>query len=422
MVAEHSEYSPSSQHVVPVSHRPLATAYGSLLKELAEALERDFAWPSPEAGFACFVFHQAGETGPVPGPAALAWPSTDRLLHAPSLAAGGYWLACGEGSSIRGPWLDGVQRLSTREAFPSDRQSFAYRPIEFLGLALGVAACKEAASTLEVWIKGVLDRIRRDPAADLWSGCMRRAAELALGLPSPAPVADVSAATLEELALCRWLPTALAKADAAREIDEALLRRALFEACDGSDLAKNAVLYQALRSAVGDTIESEIEKHWQVGRRQRDAEALITTLCRRFHVYAQQLLDRHDKRGTVQIVDEYDVQDLMHALLKLHFEDVRPEEVTPSMAGKSGRMDFLLKAERVAVETKMTRKGLDQKAVGDELIVDMKRYRTHPDYRTLVCFVYDPGGYCHAPAALENDLSGQDGDFRTIVIVCPRGM
>jgi hypothetical protein len=112
----------------------------------------------------------------------------------------------------------------------------------------------------------------------------------------------------------------------------------------------------------------------------------------------------------------------MHALLLFHFDDVRAEEVAPSVGGKSGRMDFLLKGERLVVETKMTRKSLGQREVGDELIIDMKRYRSHPDYRTLVCLVYDPGGYCHAPTALENDLSGVDGDFRTRVIVCPKGL
>jgi hypothetical protein len=112
----------------------------------------------------------------------------------------------------------------------------------------------------------------------------------------------------------------------------------------------------------------------------------------------------------------------MHALLKLHFEDVRPEEVTPSVAGKSGRMDFLLKAERLVVETKMTRRNLKQNEIGDQLIIDMKRYRSHPDLRTLVCFVYDPGGFCRSPAALESDLTGREGRFRSVVIVCPRGM
>jgi hypothetical protein len=162
-----------------------------------------------------------------------------------------------------------------------------------------------------------------------------------------------------------------------------------------------------------------------VGRRAgraRDAERLVVSLCRRFHVFAGQLRARHRRRETVLVEDEYDVQDLMHALLRLHFEDVRAEEVTPSVAGKSGRMDFLLKNEGLVVETKMTRRSLGQKEIGDELIVDMRRYRSHPDHRALVCLVYDPGGFCHAPAALENDLSGVDGEFRTAVIVCPRGI
>ena len=156
--------------------------------------------------------------------------------------------------------------------------------------------------------------------------------------------------------------------------------------------------------------------------RGRDTLAVVATLCRRFHLFARQLQDRHHDRATVSVADEYDVQDLMHALLRLHFEDVRAEEVTPSVAGKSGRMDFLLKAEKLVLETKMTRRGLGQKEVGDELIVDMKRHRSHPDLRTLVCFVYDPGGFCRSPAALENDLTGGDGRFRSVVIVCPRGM
>lgn len=404
-----------------MTERSLATAYGNLLGDVAAAVKRDFAWPSPEAGFACFVFHKAGETGPVPVPASLNWPSGEGLVHAPSLAAAGYWLACGEGSDIRSPWLDGVQRLSLRDAFPSDRQSFVYRPIELLGLVLGITACAGTASGLAGWIKGVFDRIRKEQAPDLWSRCLRYGAEVTLGLPTTVPM-ELNTGTLEEVGLVRWVSRSLGKLDTTRETDETLLRRALLETAEGSDLARNAVLYQALRSGIADTIESEVEQHWQVGRRQRDAEALVITLCRRFHLFAQELLDRHDNRGTVEVADEYDVQDLMHALLKLHFEDVRAEEVTPSMGGKSGRMDFLLKAERLVVETKMTRKGLDQKAVGDELIVDMKRYRSHPDYRTLVCFVYDPSGLCHAPAALENDLGGQEGEFRIVIVVCPRGM
>jgi REase_DpnII-MboI len=88
-------------------------------------------------------------------------------------------------------------------------------------------------------------------------------------------------------------------------------------------------------------------------------------------------------------------------VLKLHFDDVRAEEWTPSYAGNSSRMDFLLKRKRLVVEAKMTRKGLDQKGVANQLIQDRERYRAHPDCKALVCLVYDPLGICANPTALE---------------------
>lgn len=66
---------------------------------------------------------------------------------------------------------------------------------------------------------------------------------------------------------------------------------------------------------------------------------------------------------------EYDVQTLMAGLLKTRFEDVRPEDWAPSYAGKSARIDFLLKDEQVMVETKMTRDGLNDAKLADELII-----------------------------------------------------
>jgi hypothetical protein len=120
------------------------------------------------------------------------------------------------------------------------------------------------------------------------------------------------------------------------------------------------------------------------------------------------------------MTDEYDVQDLLGALLQLHFDDVRPEEWTPSYAGNASRMDFLLKPEQIVIETKMTRENLGQKEIANQLAVDILRYQAHHDCKTLICFVYDPTGKCSQPAALENDLSNDHGNLRVIVIVRPR--
>jgi hypothetical protein len=147
---------------------------------------------------------------------------------------------------------------------------------------------------------------------------------------------------------------------------------------------------------------------------------IVETLCSRFHAVAQQLRHRHEDRPTLGVADEYDVQDLFHALLRLHFDDVRPEEWTPSYAGRSSRMDFLLKRAGMVVEIKKTRKGLDTRRVGEELTIDIARYQSHPDCRMLVCFVYDPENRIVNPAGLENDLSRQSDGLTVKIMICPR--
>jgi hypothetical protein len=128
---------------------------------------------------------------------------------------------------------------------------------------------------------------------------------------------------------------------------------------------------------------------------QVNALEKLELIAIRFHTVARQLLQRHrghnTPRETLKVTDEYDAQDLFHALLRLFFDDVRDEEWTPSYAGGASRIDFLLKQEQVLVEIKMTRQGLTkEKDVSDQLIIDSERYRIHPDCKMLVAFVYDP--------------------------------
>ncbi|MGR0481594.1 MAG: PD-(D/E)XK nuclease domain-containing protein [Candidatus Electronema sp. V4] len=143
-------------------------------------------------------------------------------------------------------------------------------------------------------------------------------------------------------------------------------------------------------------------------------------ICLRFHAVASQLRSRHKNRNTLEIEDEYDVQDLLHALLRLYFDDVRAEEWTPSYAGGCSRVDFLLKAEQVVIEVKKTRKGLAAKDIGDQLLIDIQRYQAHPDCKTLVCFVYDPEGRIANPRGIEADLNKQHGSVLVEVIIAPR--
>jgi hypothetical protein len=146
---------------------------------------------------------------------------------------------------------------------------------------------------------------------------------------------------------------------------------------------------------------------------------LIEQICSRFHLVARQLRSRHNSRHTLDVQDEYDVQDLMHSLLWLHFQDVRSEEYTPSYAGKASRMDFLLKQESIVVELKMTRSGLGAKELSTQLIEDIERYKTHPDCQALVCFVYDPAGLIANPRGIESDLNRTEGPLPVRVLIRP---
>jgi hypothetical protein len=147
---------------------------------------------------------------------------------------------------------------------------------------------------------------------------------------------------------------------------------------------------------------------------------VVLSACQKFHLVATELQSRHEKRPTLAINDEYDVQDLLRALLKQHFEDVRCEEPVPSCAGRAPRMDLLLKVQKIAVEVKMTRDGLRDKEIGDELLQDVARYKNHPDCSTLVCFIYDPKGLLKNPHGLASDIEKQSDPRLTVKLVtCP---
>jgi len=158
------------------------------------------------------------------------------------------------------------------------------------------------------------------------------------------------------------------------------------------------------------------------GAPQPDALSVVENICHRFHLIARQLRSRYGNRNTIEVEDEYDVQDLLHGVLRLHFNDIRREEWTPSYAGGASRVDFLLKAEQIIIEVKKTRKRLIAAEVGSQLLVDIARYKAHPDCRCLLCFVYDPEGRIGNPAGLETDLAKDENGFIVRVIVGPKGV
>jgi hypothetical protein len=152
----------------------------------------------------------------------------------------------------------------------------------------------------------------------------------------------------------------------------------------------------------------------------KEPSRVIENLLEKFHSVALEIKRRHDNRDSLAITDEYDVQDLLRGLLRLHFDDISDEEYTPSYAGFCARMDLLLREEQIVIETKMVRKSLTQKKIRDELIIDKAHYKVHPKCKKLYCLVYDPEEKTKNPRGFERDLSDRVDGFETKVFVIPR--
>ena len=148
-------------------------------------------------------------------------------------------------------------------------------------------------------------------------------------------------------------------------------------------------------------------------------EELIKILTK-FHRFSQELRDRRKDREVVVINDEYDVQYLINAILHLHFDDVRPEEYSPSNSGGNSRIDFLLKKEDIILEIKMSNEKLGAKELGKELLVDIGRYKEYPGFNTLLVFIYDKGDYIRNKNGLICDLENQSSEkLKVKVIINP---
>lgn len=146
----------------------------------------------------------------------------------------------------------------------------------------------------------------------------------------------------------------------------------------------------------------------------------LVQLADSFHRAVLRLRTRHANRTPFLISDEYDVQDVFAALLETRFEDIRREEWGPSYAGGVTRADFFLKNESVIFETKMMREGLNDRKLGEELIIDIAHYMERPGCKALVCFVYDPEHRLKNPRGLENDLSKVHDRFDVRVLIRPK--
>lgn len=150
------------------------------------------------------------------------------------------------------------------------------------------------------------------------------------------------------------------------------------------------------------------------------AQNALLHLLDRFYVYARELqATPRAGHAAWKITDEYDVQQALCALLRTHFDSVKPEETTPSIAGSSSRIDFLLVNERTGVEAKMMRNSLTERELGKQLLLDVAHFPAHSKCKSLIFLIYDPTHMICDPASLRKEVIEAAHEFPVEVVYSP---
>jgi hypothetical protein len=138
------------------------------------------------------------------------------------------------------------------------------------------------------------------------------------------------------------------------------------------------------------------------GTTPRDPSAFtaLEELLRRLPRVARQLRSRHSDRPAFRVQDVHDLEDLLRALLPLHFDDVRPECRTPHY-DPGTRTDFLLVPEGFAVAAKLVTPVVGERELTAQLDEDITHYEGRKNCRCLVVFVYDPAQRLFEPQRME---------------------
>jgi len=180
-----------------------------------------------------------------------------------------------------------------------------------------------------------------------------------------------------------------------------------------SGLAKDFVLsrYVGILEAVKDGIHSgliRINKNNQ-STANTSIEMVINTLTN-FNAGANRLLSRSraDKKGKCYAIDdEYDVQDLLYAMLKPLIPDLNDENPTPKTAGDSGRVDLCSNQHNFIIEIKHAKSSDRLNRISQECRERIIKYKDYPNLKWMIFFIYDPSHFIADRHNFQTDFSAK---------------
>jgi hypothetical protein len=158
----------------------------------------------------------------------------------------------------------------------------------------------------------------------------------------------------------------------------------------------------------------------ETGSAPEPSVGLLLQLCERLPYAARVLAGRRKGKDPFEVSDEYDVQDLLHAIIRAYLKYAIDEEPLGKVGGaRSSRADLALPDLKTLVEVKYVRRPDDQQRIVEELAQDLILYSAWAPLESFVYLVYNSGDLRDPEALrrLEGETMIGGKRYRTYVIL-----
>ena len=408
MPGRHADASPASVG----SLSALAHLLGAQQRLLVERVAAANAPGNLEGLFAFHVLHGESDFPLVwdVNPATPAWltANKDRLGHMPSLAAIGYGLWHFRPSAPPAAFTrlaEGLAKLQLRDPFPDDRQSFAFNPLIFLGIALAAVSLRQEGDETRAWLVSVLDESRRraaTPFQTLLYGYIRYTLT-----GDAASVDDVyKLHDVAEIALVEWGSRGGALRIVDLRLDSSGLQARVLHKAAATDASTHgpghaALIWSAVHASLVRSASELVL-----------SRSHVSIILRRFES-AMRRWRWDDPNGVKhpirwEITGEREVQDILWLMLRSVFDDLIDEETLPKIGHSTCRADFGIPSLRLLIEAKYARKAGDFKTLEKEIMEDSVAYlqETRDRYDRILVFIYDESASVQEHGLTESSLRG----------------
>lgn len=387
-------------------HSPVTSLLGTCMQALVRKIERTNA-PGNLDGL--FAYHVIGNEPDF----TLTWSmnsateqwlakNNQSLSHFHVLAVVGYALWHFENTAptaLRKAFTDGLALLRLRDPFPEDRNSFAYQPRAFLGIALGVTTLGEPGATYRSWLVELLDDHRC--GSTIFSSALQYGYIRYILTGETMSVGDVKRYTdLQELAMLEWsmrhkvvrLPDPQLELS---RLQAQVLRRSLIVDISEFDSSQAAVIWSAIHASLARSVEQLVLSRNHVGMILRRFEAAL----RRWRWDDSTKMKRPINWA---ITSEREVQDIVWMILRSVFDDIVDEETLPKLGHSTYKADFGIPSLRLLIEAKFCREASDFKKIEKEIMEDAVAYLINikERYDRIIVFIYD-----HSSSVQEHALT-----------------